>query len=219
MAKIGLNSMTFNNDINILKNLKKDIDTYECTKPFLLQNYLKLLDIGIECQTFSSLIVNEYDLTNKSDRCRFLKEFKETCILANDLGCSKLMFGMERFRKVINDDILKFFVELLDVAKDYNMKLLYEAISNSKFLPNHKELIKFTKEHNLDGIHVDFGTLINENESLEDLAKETNILNIHAPFGLIIKNIPFDISYENYTKKSLTEKEIKEFLDQIKCGK
>ena len=99
------------------------------------------------------------------------------------------------------------------------MKLLYEAISNSKFLPNHKELIKFTKEHNLDGIHVDFGTLINENESLEDLAKETNILNIHAPFGLIIKNIPFDISYENYTKKSLTEKEIKEFLEQIKCGK
>ena len=66
MAKIGLNSMTFNNDINILKNLKKDIDTYECTKPFLLQNYLKLLDIGIECQTFSSLIVNEYDLTNKN---------------------------------------------------------------------------------------------------------------------------------------------------------
>ena len=61
--------------------------------------------------------------------------------------------------------------------------------------------------------------MINENESLEDLAKETNILNIHAPFGLIIKNIPFDISYENYTKKSLTEKEIKEFLEQIKCGK
>lgn len=215
--KIGLNSMTFNNDIEILKNMKTYIDTYECTKLFLLENK-QLLDLDIKCDTFSSLIVGKYDLSKSSDEREFTKEFRETCTMANDLGCTKLMFGMERFRKCIDKDVLDYFVRLIDIAKEYNLSLLYEAITDSLFLPTHKSLVEFSSKHHLDGVHVDFGTMFSNkyDYSIEDILSKTKILNAHVPFGLIIKNIPFDVSFENYTKNKLSEKDIKEFLEKLR---
>lgn len=210
--KIGLNSYTFNNDIKILKNIKNLINTIECSKIFYKENYKELEKLNIECQTFNSLIIGNYELPR--DCSSFKKELKETCLMANDFGVKKLMFGMARFRT--DPGLENFFIELVEECRNFGLILMFEAIPknylNNKWLCNHSELIEFSKRNNIEGIHIDFGTLYKNNESFDKIQSEYNILNIHYPIGKII-DINYNVSLENYTNKKLSEIEI------IKCLK
>lgn len=218
MAKIGLNSLTFNNDISILRNVKNLIDTCEYTKKFYLDNSIELHKLDIKCDTISSLIINQYNLLDPYDRNKFDAELSDTCNIAKDIGASKLMFGMARFRKVINQDIMKFFEQMYYKCNDSGLELMFEAISPKSFennwLKNHTELIDFSKKIGAKGIHVDFGTIINENENFESISNKYNIINIHYPFGKDIQSIinNYDISFENYTNKKISENDIIKYL-------
>lgn len=130
------------------------------------------------------------------------------------------MFGLARYRQEMNSDKLKFFKELREVAKDRDKILLFEAISSygNKFLTNHKELIEFSEEINLSGIHVDFGTLRDCHESFTEISKQINVINIHFPYGEYntteVEN--FDISIENYTNKKLSVNDLADYFSKIK---
>jgi hypothetical protein len=230
--KLGLNSTTFNNDTNLLNKLLSEnlIQKFEVTKLFYLNNkkYLEKICDSKNCETFSSLIINDYNLNDVNDRKKFLSEFCETCKMASDLGCSNLMFGMARFRENVNDNIYNFFKQLLYVAKEYNLNLLYEALSNKNtkvnWINNHFELIDFSKNLT-DKIHIDFGTIKNENEDFgliydECCRNNIKIHNVHYSFAdNIIPEIillDLDISLENYTDKCLDEQEIINKLNELK---
>jgi len=220
MCKIGINSLTFNNDINILKNIKDLIDTCEYTKKFYLDNSKELSKINVKCDVLSSLVINQYDLLNPEDRNKFTVELRDTCNIAKDIGVTKLMFGMARFRKNINNDIVNFFEQLYHQCEDMGLLLMFEAISpkcyENNWLKNHSELISFSKKINAPGIHVDFGTILNENECFSDISNKYNIVNVHYPFGKDITEIRgYDISLENYTNKKLTEEEIIQYLEGL----
>jgi len=46
---------------------------------------------------------------------------------------------------------------------------MYEAISKDPFISSHKELIEFSKRLGIDGIHVDFGTILQNNEDFKEI--------------------------------------------------
>lgn len=222
MMKIGLNSLTVNNDITILNGVSALIDMYECSKPFYLEHKDVINKLDIPCDTMSSLITGTYDLHDAAGKKSFMHEFEETMQIAKDLGTTKLMFGLARYRTNINDDALKFFDELVDITNDNNLILMYEAISpklyTNKFICNHKELINYTDQHKLKGIHVDFGTILAENESFVEIAKQGNVINIHFPFGEedLSEVSGYNISIENYTGNKLTYDDVIDYLLDIR---
>lgn len=206
---LGICTNSLNNCFDDLLDIQQYLDTFECSKTFYIDNFQKIDRIKLNCSCFNSLILGNYDLTTPSGRKHFVTEFEETCRMANDLNCKKLMFGLLRYRKVINSDITKLFIELIDIANDYKLALLYEALSESQWITNHSQLIDFSKHHNLPSIHVDFGTLKNEHETFNDL--RYNISNIHYPIGLPI--MYDNVSLENYNNYSI--KEIKTWIRSL----
>lgn len=205
MSKIGINTLSINNDFNLLNEVKSLLDTFECSKRFYLENHNRIGKLNLECTVFSSLILGDYDISTFQGRKDFLNEYNETILMAKDLGVTKFMFGLSRFRRLKSTDTISFFKELIEYTKIHDIKLMYEAISPklyaNDFLKNHKELQEFSKECNLDYIHFDYGTARAENEQITDV--DLKIINVHYPFEPI--NIPYDVSFEgsNITKEFL----------------
>lgn len=219
---IGVNGLTINNSVDTLLTLYAEglIDTYECNRRMYLDNRNILSNCNIKCDTFGSLITGNYDLDTIDGRLKFFNEFLETIDFADDIGATKLMFGLARYRQSINETKLKFFKDLIEVSKKRGKILLFEAISSygNKFLTNHKELIDFSIKNNIKGIHVDYGTLRDCHESFTDISSHFKVLNIHFPYGEYntadVKN--FDISIENYTNQKLTITELSKYLEIIR---
>lgn len=198
---IGINSLSINNDFNALMELQSVFDGYECAKSFYIKNYRYLDLIKIPCTCFSSLVMGNYDLHSAEGRKKFLTEFIESCNMSNDIGSSKMMFGLLRYRKNISDDIIHFFEELVEVAKEHKQMLLFEALSlktGNKFLTNHNELIDFSKKMNIPCVHVDFRTLQLEHECMDKL--KYAIGNVHYPIGIpvMLDNVSLE-NYDNFT--------------------
>ena len=65
--KIGINSYTANNNFELIDSLYQDglIDMYECSKHFYKKNRYHINKLQVPCETFSSLIVEDYDITDK----------------------------------------------------------------------------------------------------------------------------------------------------------
>ena len=217
---IGVNGYTINNDVDLLLTLHNAglISTYECNRQMFITNRQVLRRGVVTCNTFSSLISGNYDISTKQGREDFKKEFCETISFANDVGATKLMFGMARYRTDMTTDKLKFLEELVLLARDMNKVLLYEAIAltlhHNEFLGTHDELIQFSKEHNIGEIHVDYGTLLANSESFNDIASKIKVSNIHFPYGKldIDEVMGYNISIENYNSVPLTEAEITNYL-------
>lgn len=222
--KIGVNSFTVNNDIDILKSLRHSglIDTYECSKYFYKKYSYCIDKLDIPCETFSSLITKDYDINDDVDWFLFIEEFEETIKMAKDVGATKLMFGLSRFRNNLTNNHYELFGTLVNIAKQNNMTLLYEAISpklfKNDFLRTHDELIEYSIAHDIDSIHVDFGTLRSNGESFGNIADKIKVSNIHFPYGELdiseVKN--HDISIENYNNKKLSVYDIADYLRKIK---
>lgn len=218
---IGINSWSLKNNFEDLVEISSYnfFDSYECSKPFFLENYNKLDKLNLKCSCLSSIITGNYDLGIKNDREKFIEEIKESCEISNYLGTNKMMFGLSRFRQNINSDKIKFFKELIFIAKNYDIKLLYEAIPNDEFIKNHEELINFSKECGLNEIHVDFGTILKNCEDYTEIYKKAKVINIHYPIG--DSKYPFgypiiydgDLSLENYNNYS--NEEIKKWIKSL----
>lgn len=222
--KIGINSYTANNNFELIDSLYQDglIDMYECSKHFYKKNRYHINKLQVPCETFSSLIVGEYDLTDNFEFFLFVEEFEETIKMAKDVGATKLMFGLAKYRTNLSSNHHELFNMLVDIAKNNGMTLLYEAISpdlhKNEFITNHDELIKFSREHGINEIHVDFGTLRSNNENFRDIAKKIKISNIHFPYGEFsldeVKD--HDISIENYSSEILSAERLSDYLNYLK---
>lgn len=206
---LGINTWSLKNNFDDLLEISKYnlFESYECAKPFYMANIKRLSRIGLKCSCFSSLIVGDYDLSNKLDVNDFILEFKESCLMTLDLGAEKMMFGLSRLRKNMTPDKVKIFKELAYIANDYNLKLLYEAIYNDEFIKNHDELIDFSKSVGLNEIHVDFNTIIKNNESYNDISSKIKVSNVHYPVGVPLQRFSSecDVSLENYNNYSNQE--------------
>ena len=199
---IGINSLSLNDDFEAFLRFQNYFDGFECSKKFYYENLYNFDKIRIPCTCVSSLVRGNYDL--KTERQKFLMEFIDSCKIANDLDCNKLMFGLLRYRKNVDADTIKFFTELVDVAKSFGCDLLYEALSEktgNQFLKTHNELIDFSKENNISSIHVDYKTLELNKEKINLL--DYPISNFHYPIG-----IPICVDYaslENYNNWNISE--------------
>lgn len=221
---IGINSFTANNDFNIIKNLKdlNLIDTYECSIPFYNDYYHKLDSLDLQCSALSSIIQGSFDLTKPYDRYHFTSKLLDAIKIAKNIGTNKLMFGLAKYRSIVNNDIIKFFEELFYIAQDENTILLYEAISNkavnNNFITNHHQLIALYNKLNCNTIHVDFGTLYNEHEIFENIVKQKNVINIHYPIhaGSLKYALNHNISLENYTNTTLSERNIIDLITNLR---
>ena len=207
---IGINSLSLNDDFNSFKELQKYFDFFECSKRFYLNNIERFEEIEIPCSCLSSLIIGNYDIDNKYESNLFIREFIDSCEIAKELDCKKMMFGLLRYRKTMSERKRNIFKELIQIAKSYDIDLLYEAISEkcgNKFLTTHKELIEFSKENEVSSIHVDYNTLRLNNEKISDI--EYPISNIHYPLGIEVC-LEMDVSLENYDNLNINE--IKEWV-------
>lgn len=198
---IGINTLSVNDDFKSILELQDIFDTYECSKSFYIKNYRYIDILKIPCSCFSSLITGNYDLQTRNGRKDFIHEFKDSCLMSSDIGSNKMMFGLLRYRRFVNDDIIKFFEELVHIARLYGQTLLYEALSEktgNKFLKNHKELITFSKLMCIPYIHVDFKTLQLEHECYDKLGYR--IGNVHYPVGypIVIDNVSLE-NYDGFT--------------------
>lgn len=214
---IGINSLTFNNNISTLRNIRELVDTVECSKSFFRENWRELQRLDIRCETFSSLVAGQYTLPR--DNAAFRTELLETCAMARDAGVRKLMFGMARFRT--DPALAPFFAELVCECRARGLILMYEAIPRgylgNQWLCTHRELIDFTRKNGIQGVHVDFGTIHRNGEHFEEIASQCNVINVHYPFGIPV-TINNDVSLENYTSKKLSEQEIIEWLKTLRLS-
>ena len=94
----------------------------------------------------------------------------------------------------------------------------FTQVHKNEFITNHDELIKFSREHGINEIHVDFGTLRSNNENFRDIAKKIKISNIHFPYGEFsldeVKD--HDISIENYSSEILSAERLSDYLNYLK---
>lgn len=214
---LGINSWSLKNNFDDLLEISQYglFESFECAKPFYIANIKRLDKINLKCSCLSSLIVGNYDLSNVFDVNNFILEFKESCLMALDLGAKKMMFGLERLRKNMTLDKVKIFKDLVYIANDYNLKLLYEAIHSDGFIKNHDELIDFSKSVGLNEIHVDFGTILKNNESYNNICNKIKVSNVHYPIGetLQICYDQCDISLENYN--NFNNQEVKKWIKSL----
>lgn len=214
---LGINSWSLKNNFDDLLETSNYglFESYECAKPFYMANIKRLSKINLKCSCLSSLIVGDYDLSNKLDINDFILEFKESCLMALDLGAKKMMFGLSRLRKNMTPDKVKLFKELVYIADSSNLKLLYEAIPGDEFIKNHDELIDFSKSVDLNEIHVDFNTIIKNNESYNNICNKIKVSNAHYPVGIPLRHFSSecDVSLENYNNYS--NQEVKKWIKSL----
>ena len=214
---LGINSWSLKNDFDDLLEASNYglFESYECAKPFYMANIKRLSKIDLKCSCLSSLIVGDYDLSNKLSINDFILEFKESCLMALDLGAKKMMFGLSRLRKNMTPDKVKLFKELVYIADSSNLKLLYEAIPGDEFIKNHDELIDFSKSVGLNEIHVDFNTIMKNNESYNNICNKIKVSNVHYPVGISLRyfSSECDVSLENYNNYS--NQEVKEWIKSL----
>ena len=214
---LGINSWSLKNNFDDLLEASNYglFESYECAKPFYMANIKRLSKIDLKCSCLSSLIVGDYDLSNKLSINDFILEFKESCLMALDLGAKKMMFGLSRLRKNMTPDKVKLFKELVYIADSSNLKLLYEAIPGDEFIKNHDELIDFSKSVGLNEIHVDFNTIMKNNESYNNICNKIKVSNVHYPVGISLRyfSSECDVSLENYNNYS--NQEVKEWIKSL----
>ncbi len=111
---------------------------------------------------------------------------KKAIDFASAINCKNLVFGCPKNRNIpegkTNNDIVWFFKELGDYAISKNTVLSLEPnppIYNTNFMNNTKEAFEFVKLVDSEGfkVNIDFGTIIENKENLEDIYSNLNLVN------------------------------------------
>lgn len=131
---------------------------------------------------------------NEEERKVLLNYTKKAIEYAEVVGCKNLVFGCPKNRIVTNENDRKiavdFFSELGEYARLHNTVLAMEAnpdIYGTNFINQTEEAFALVKEVDNEGFKVnyDFGTVINNAESLEilrDNIKLVNHVHISEPY-------------------------------------
>lgn len=180
------------------------------------------------------------NIFNENEVQNLIEYTKKAIDLASEINCKNLVFGCPKNRikpeSKIDDDIIYFFKEVGDYAKEKNTVLSLEAnpvIYNTNFINYTKEAIDFVKKVNSDGfkVNVDYGTIIENNEDIDIIINNIDLVNhihISEPYlnkilkresHIFFANMLKNKNYQKYIsiemKKLDNIDELKEIIDYV----
>lgn len=122
----------------------------------------------------------------EKDRKLLFDYTKKAIDFAEAVNCNNLVFGCPRNRNVPvgadKEASIPFFKELGDYAAQHNTILAMEAnppIYNTNYINTTQEAFTLVKQVNSQGfkVNLDLGTVIANNENLDDLVGNVNLIN------------------------------------------
>ena len=169
------------------------------------------------------------NIFNKEEAKELIDYTKKAIDFAREIECKNLVFGCPKNRIIPDDkredDIIYFFRELGEYAKNNNTTLSIEpnpTIYGTNFINTTEQAFSIVRKINSDGIkvNVDFGTIIENNDSLDTIFKNINLVNHihiiehrneHKKLSEFLKNN----NYDKYV--SLEMKKTDSIQDTIDC--
>lgn len=180
------------------------------------------------------------NIFNQEEANKFIEYTKKAIEFANKIDCENLVFGCPKNRIMQKnqkeEDVLYFFKTLGDFAKEKQTVLAIEPnpiIYGTNFINYTNQAFKFVKKVNSEGIkvNVDFGTIIQNNENLNDVFENIDLVNhIHISEPNLVKierrrehkelaKFLKDIDYRKYVsiemKQTNDMNDIKEVIDYV----
>lgn len=181
--------------------LKEKIDGIEIapTRIFSKDPYEKLSD----AKSFSDMLKTQYNLEissmqsiwfgktsnifeNDESRELLMQYTKKAIHFAKTINCRNLVFGCPKNRNISSKNqycvAVEFFRELGEYAYKNNTVLAIEAnptIYGTNFINNTKEAAEIVKDAGSPGclINLDLGTIIENNEDINEVAKYFSLIN------------------------------------------
>lgn len=144
----------------------------------------------------------------------FIEYTKKAIDFASDIKCRNLVFGCPKNRNIpdgkTTNDIIYFFKELGDYAEKKKTIIAIEpnpTIYGTNFLNTTKEAIEFARKIESKGIkiNVDFGTIVENKETLETIQNNIDLVNhihISEPNLEVVKERPEHKKLADILKKS-----------------
>lgn len=139
------------------------------------------------CSMQSILFGRAERLFGRSSEREVLKQYlKKAIAFALEIGCRNMVFGSPKNRIIENNGeyniAVEFFKEIGDYAFENNTVLSIEAnprIYGTNFINSTDEAVQLVKDVGSKGfkINLDYGTIIENNESLYKLCKIVDIIN------------------------------------------
>lgn len=227
--KLSISNLAWNeeNEEEILKELKENKYSGIEIAPTLFigenpynkkkeakEKMKKIKDIyGLEIASMQSIWYGKSgNIFIKEDAEKFIEYTKKAIDFASSIECNNLVFGCPKNRNLLDnqkeDDIMYFFNILGDYAKLKNTVIALEAnpdIYGTNFINTTKEAFSFVKKLSNKGVkvNIDFGTIIANSESLEEIFNNINLINhIHIS--------------EPYLEKIQERKEHKKLFELLK---
>lgn len=151
-----------------------------------------------EVSSMQSLLfkVDTQIFESEENMATILETLKQGLDFASKLRVKNIVFGSPSIRNVYNDQQRSrsniFFMQLSKMADKFQINVSLEPnpkIYNTNFINTTSEALAFVKQLNIEnfGINLDFGTIIENKESIEDIINEENInfikhVHISEPF-------------------------------------
>lgn len=187
-------------NINLAKNISKK----------LKEKYnLKI------CSMQSILFGRTERLFGTSEERKILLDYTKKAIdFANAINCPNLIFGSPKNRIIENDNqyliAIDFFKKLGDYSKSKKTILSIEAnpaIYGTNFINTTKQAFELVKKVKSNGfmVNVDFGTIIENNENIDQIIDNINLVNhihISEPNLVLIEKRKIHQDFFNKLKKT-----------------
>lgn len=187
---------------------------YENTN--IAQEYLKRIkkDYNLSICSMQSIWFGiKGNIFNNNDLEDLIKYTYKAIDFANSINCRNLVFGCPKNRNKdnINDNndvAIEFFNSICKYALDKNVVIALEpnpTIYGTNFINTTKEAFDFVKKINIPSfkVNVDFGTIIENKEDLEDIYTNISLVNhihISEPF---LNKVEKRIMHEEFIKRVL----------------
>lgn len=256
--KLSVSNIGWNleNNEKILRELnKKKYDAIEIAPTILIKDnpYDKLEDAkeivdriknnyNLEISSMQSIWYGKQgNIFNIDEAKSFIEYTKKAIDFARTIGCKNLVFGCPKNRvkpdNYNKNDIIYFFKELGEYAVLNNTVVAIEpnpTIYGTNFINYTSQAFEFAQKVNSEGIkvNVDFGTIIQNNENLDEIAKNIGLVNhIHIsepnlekvkqrPEHKVLYEILKEKDYNNYISIEMKQTEnINDLLETVEYVK
>lgn len=172
---------------------------YDMENIILAKEIIKKIKIEYDlaiCSMQSILYgVNYRIFYGEEERMALLEYLKKAIYYASEIGCRNVVFGCPRNRNIIDMENqyqigVEFFKSAAEFADKKNVHLSIEAnpkIYKTNYINTTEEAIKLIKAvgNRSFGLNLDFGTIIQNNEDIEEIADYIQYINhvhVSEPF-------------------------------------
>ena len=166
----------------ISQNPYEFVEEAKCYKEYIFNKY------GLSIASMQSIWYGRTEniFSEKKQRKALLEYTKKAFLFAEALECKNIVFGCPKNRNVSGMDdykmALDFFGKLGDLAQQYDTILAIEAnptVYGTNFLTTTEDVYDFVFRLNNPGIKInyDIGTVIYNQENLENLSKYLPVIN------------------------------------------